>query len=617
MNQWEFAVTNRFQSDAFILFTNQLQFRDQNLLNWFVARPSAATVTPRFRGRTFWFGQSRVFTQTLYGGVRITPRPFAWVEPVIGAAWDQRPGAPQPDGTSPLRTDAGPALGARLYYEPPPKPTYRVRLLGDGAWQAITPRRGYHARVAGFAERLFETTRLASRLRMASVRRDTYQAVSILNRDTPPSETIEATTSDTLEVGVDLEMPVYRRLRLTSRLDFTINNRFIRGPRASEEVLFFETDFNRRAIDAEVALLYTKQQVTARLALQGSATTEERQLANRDALPPAEAAQKINLLRQADYDEGAFGLIANLRSPIGRRAVVTFDGSSRILRHDTPEVNRDDRDEIYHNAELGAIFFLSRYLEMDVKMFGSFYHTVYLKAERSAENTKQRSLRLRPTIRWKPSPRTRIRVGTEVRATYTVDDFVLPGRRPSDQSAREIRYAAEVEHDLPSGPRLMATGSYSDLRLGRLLWGDFAEIPFDTLRTYSAWLHVQTGQRIIADVGLRIFIRTDFDRSTSVRYRRLDAAGNVLRDENGQVLTGRISRPGRQWIEQIGPTASIMWSMNGASMVRLDGWLNVQHIRWQLYGDLPEASADEIIRAAERGTRKVIPNLLLTVVWNF
>ncbi|MFQ5572323.1 MAG: hypothetical protein ACE5G0_21820, partial [Rhodothermales bacterium] len=165
--------------------------------------------------------------------------------------------------------------------------------------------------------------------------------------------------------------------------------------------------------------------------------------------------------------------------------------------------------------------------------------------------------------------------------------------------------------------RLLGSGSYADLRLGRLLWDAFAEIPFDTLRTYSGWIHVQAGRRIMADIGLRVFIRTDFERVLTVRYPRVDEEGRELTDEQGDVLLSSISRPGRQSIEQIGPTAALIWSMGSGSAVRLDGWLNVQHIRRRLYGLLPEGSADRIRRAARRGTRKLIPNLSLSVVWNF
>ena len=615
---WDVALANRFLSDAFILFEDQLSFRDEDRLTWVARRSLGESYSAHLRGSTAWFGLSKTFTQEIYGGIRLTPSPYAWFEPAIGVAWDRRPGVPDVDGTPMRRLDTGPAYGVRLSLTPPPVDGYQLRLDGDGAWQVIAPRRGRNVRFQGSAERSFEKARLSSSARFASIRRDTYQAVSFLNRDVSeerPPETIEATSSDTIEVHVELDAPFYRGVRLLSQIDVAANNRFIRTHRAPEETLFFETDFNRRALDAEVGLIYETPGLMARLALQGGAATERRQLANREDLPPAEAAQKTNLLLQADYDEGTFGVQANARATLHPRVVLTFNGSSRIVRHDTPEANSDDRDEVYHNGLLGLRLRLSRYLQTDLTLFGSFYHTVYLKAERSAENAVQRSLRLRPTLHWTPSRRTRVRFTPEIRATYTVDDFVLPGRRPTDQSAREIRFETDIEQQVDGDLRLRATGSYADLRLGRLLWNDFAEIPFDTLRTYSGWIHVQVGRRLVTDIGLRFFIRSDFDRATRVRYPRVDEAGNELRDEAGQVLLTTITRPGRRSIEQAGPTAAIIWTM-GASSIRLDGWLNVQRVRSRLYGALPDAAADRIRRAARRGTRKVIPNLALTVVWN-
>lgn len=617
--RWQLDARNLFSSDAFLLFRDQLSFRDENLLHWTATRPLGRVLSARLRGHNGWYSQSRVFSQEVYAGVRYEPLPYAWVEPAFGMAWDRRPGV-APDRTlPPLRTDLGPAYGVRFAAAPPPQNGYVFSLEGEGAWQVITPRRGRALRLATSAEGTFEEARLGARFGVASVRRDAYEAVSFLNRDTGVdrlSETVEATTSDTLLAVLTLDTPFYLGTRLTSRLDLSSNNRFVRTYRAPTEALYFDTDFSRRAADAEVALHYERPRLSTRLAVRTGAEVERRQLANREDLPPTQAAQKANLLQQADSDRGLFSLHARARANPTARAVLSFDGSASILRHDTPEANPDDRDEVLHSAQLGLLYRFSRYVEADVRVFGTYFHTVYIDATRSAENNRQRSLRLRPGVQWSPSERTKVRLSTEVRATYTVDDFLLPGRRPKDQSARELRYDLEAEHDVGGGLRLLGEGSVSNLHLGRLLWDQFAEIPFDTLRTYSAWLRVQAGRTIVADVGVRIFVRTDFDRATSVRYPRRDAAGALLRDDAGQAVTATISRPGRTWIEQIGPTCAISWPMGNGSTLRLDGWLNVQHVRRRLYGGLPEATAADIRRAGQDGTRQVIPNVALTVLWN-
>lgn len=616
---WQVAAQNRFASDAFILFADQLSFRDENRFAWQATRP----LNPRFglhlRGQADWYSLGRVFSQQAYAGLRYQPHPTGWVEPLVGVALDQRPGAAAQSARPPLRTDIGPAVGMRFAWQPAPVDDYRFQVAGTSTWHRITPRQDRSVQVAGGVERAFAETQLAVTVVAATFRRDAYQAASFLNRD--PSaradETIEATTNDTLLASVRLDAPFLQHFRLTSQLDFGGMNRFIRTLGAQADALVFDTDFNRRTIDLDLGLAYQRPALTARLGLRTGAEVERRALANRDDLPPTQAAQKSNLLRQADYDEGALALRAHLLARPSARLAFSFDGTASIRRHDTPDLNPDDRDEIFYTGLLGLRYRFSRYFEADARLFSSYYHTVYLKAARSADNNVQRSLRLSPTLRWNPSPRTQIELQTEVRATYTVDDFVLPGRRASDQSARELRYAVEAEHDFGAGTRLRIRGGVSDLQLGRFLRDVFAEIPFDTLRTYDGWVRLQAGQRLVAEVGLRTFIRTDYQRSATVTYPQADADGGVLTDTLGAVLTTTISRPGRERILQIGPTCALIWPLRNGSTVRFDGWLTAQHVRQFLYGDLPEASADRIRRAAREGRRTLIPNLSVTAVWRF
>lgn len=614
---WALRLRNRFTSDAFLLFDDRLSFRDENQLAWELGRPLGGSFDTSVRGRAAWFSQSRVFSQELYSALRYRPSSHLWLEPAIGLAWDRRPGIGEGD-VSPLRLDAGPAYGMRIGWAPPELGGYRLRLDADGAWQVITPRRGRALRASGLAARSFENLRMEADLGLSSYRRDAYQAVSFLNRGVPTgrlSETVEATTSDTLQARVRVEAPLPRGFLVTTALNVGANNRGIRTLRAPGEALIFDTDFIRRAIEAEAGIGYERARTLFHVAVRGGAETEDRRITNREDLSPAQVAQKTTLLEQADYDQGHLEVQARGRLARGRTTLL-FDGTSSIVRRDTPESNLDDRDELYHNVQTGALVALSRYLEVDVKLYGSYYHTVYLKAARSGENNTQRSLRMRPSIRWRPSPRTELQLSPELRATYTVDDYTLPGRRASDQSARELRYDGRLEHDLGAGLILRASGSYSELQLGRLLWPRFAEIPYDTLRTYSGWVRLQAGRRVTAEVGLRFFIRSDFNRATQVRYARLDETGAVVRRDDGEIVRSSITRPGREWITQIGPTCALSVPALGGSTFRLEGWLNGQHVHQRLYGELPEATADRIQEAARAGTRRIFPNVSMAILWD-
>ncbi len=615
VQRWKLVVDNRFVSDAYVQFDNRLRFRDENILRLHAQRPVSRFLAAHVRGHMDWFGLSRAFSQGLYAGLRAAISPAAFVEPVIGAAADRRPGLVQEDGTLPQRLDVGPAFGARVGAQRVASEGYQLSLEGEAVWQQITPRRGHAVQLSSRAQRQFGDAELSTDLRIASRRRDNYQSASFLNRNVERGETIEATVSDTLDAALSISVPLYRGLRLLTQADLRVNRRRIRTNRAPEATLFFDTNFNRRALDAEFGVVYEAASVAAQLLVETTAATEQRRLTNGAMLPPAEAAQKSNLLLQADFNEGVFGLRGSARAIVLPGLSIALTGASRIVRHDTHEANPDDRDEVYHQGEVGLLWQMSRYLQAEMRLFGSWYHAVYLQAERSAENNVQRSLRLRPGIRWEPARDTRVRIASEVRATYTVDDFVLPGRRPTDQSAREIRIEAELEQRLWQDTDMRLTGSYADLHLGRLLWDSFAEIPFDTLRTYNAGFRMETGRRLRAGIGWRLYLRSDYDRAVTVRYSRVDASGDTQRDEEGRELMSAVTRPGRRWIRQMGPTAVITWQ-RGPSMLRLDAWANMQRVYHRLYGDLPEASADHIRASARKGTRRLTPMMTLTVIWS-
>jgi hypothetical protein len=614
---WNLAVSDRFRSDAFLLFDDRLSFRDLNSFRLSADRPLAASTRMVVRARSDWFSLSRVLSRSLYAGVAWSGEKAA-LTPLVGVAMDRRPGARTADGQTPIRSDIGPAYGITLAVPQREVGGYAVELAGEGYREHITPRRSSVARLRGSAERSFEQTRLRADIQMGTARRDAYQAASFLNRgDTGNrlSETVESTRSDTVNATLGLVAPLPAGLEMSGSIAFNANNRRVRTLRSPAEALVFDSDFNRRAVDVESGLSYRRGSTQIRMGVQAGAEIERRRLTNESSLPGTQAAQKRDLLRQADYDQGYLTLQATARLPLASKLVLLLDGSANTIRHDTPIINPDDRDELFFSGRLGILYRPSRVLEAEIQLLGTRYHTVYLKERRSAENNVQEGLRLRPGIRWRPSRRTRVFLNAEVRATYTIDDFTLPGRRPTDQSARELRYNLDLEHQFAADNRILAEAQFSDLRLGRFLDEVFAEIPIDTLRTYGGWIRLQTGSRVTAEIGLRFFIRTDYDRSATVRYPRVGLDGEPVLDAEGRTLESTISRPGRKRIAQIGPTAALVWPMRDG-VLRFEGWYTAQRVSRSLYGDLPEGSAAAIRKAARHGDRIIIPNLALSMRWN-
>ena len=119
----------------------------------------------------------------------------------------------------------------------------------------------------------------------------------------------------------------------------------------------------------------------------------------------------------------------------------------------------------------------------------------------------------------------------------------------------------------------------------------------------------------MADIGIRAFVRSDYNQNTSVTYGVVDAQGNPSVDPEGNLISATITRPGRNIIRQMGPTSSMLWPLNKRSSLRLDGWLIFQRVYQRLYGELPDASAKSIEAAARRGRLTVIPNMSMTIRW--
>ncbi len=617
---WRLDVSEEFRSDAYLLFDDRLSFRDENALHLDAMQAARSPVRLVVRGRSNWYSLSRVLAQSLAGGLLWEPFRGLRLEPSAGVVMDRRPGASVPGEPTPMRTDVGPGVGFRLDVPRREVGGYSVEAAGSADWHRIQPRRAGAVRLRADAGRTFERTTVEAEVFVASVRRDAYQAASFLNRDEALSraaESIESTRSDTMTATLRVDAPVAEGFTLGSRVILSANDRAIRTRRAPTEALFFDTDFRRQSAEAEVNARYAKGGVELRTSIEGGAETERRTLSNEDDLPGPQAAQKRDLLRQADYDRGFVTLRMDVRVPVGRRIILQADGSANGIRQDTPVINSDDRDEAFYSGRVGMLYRVDRTVDVDLQLFGTWYHTVYLKSARSAENNVQKSIRLRPAVRWRPSRATRMELSSEVRATYTVEDFVLPGRQPTDQAAREMRYDFSLEQDLGKGARLAADARYSDLRLGRFLEDVFAEIPYDTLRTYGGWIRLRTGSRMTGEIGARFFMRTDFDRSATVRYERTGEDGSILLDPEGRPVTTTISRPGRRTIMQIGPTCAVVVPLRSGAFLRFDGWMTVQRVSAKLYGDLPEGSEEVIRRAASRGTRTLIPNLAVTMQWTF
>ncbi len=595
----EMGLFHRFRSEAFGV--EQLQFRDEEHLRAYVLWGRL-----RLTGRLEYYGQGQGLFGMLASGYRLALPIGGWLEPGMGAVIDGKPGTTPPTGSPPMRVDAGPGVYIRGLWEGVPAPSLEGRVRMQGNWYVAAPRWGSEVRLSGELQRKSMSGELGLRMHFVHLRRDAYRALSFLNREAPgntSSEAVESALSDTLQGVLATRFSVHP-FQVRGMLEYLALLRRFRTRRAPAGALFFDTDYNRQELDAAAVLSYERPDRRFFVELRRGVGVEMRRLANREALPPAQAALKGELLRQAGFDQAYLQWRTELVWPIRTRLRMRMGHLSRILRYDTPEGNPDDRDEVLHRLSAGVQYVLRDGLTFRLQATGSFYHTVYLKAQRSAENTRQYHLRLIPEVAWKYRPDGRLQVTSEIRTTYTVSDFPRPGALSSDRSARELRYAFHWQQQIAPLYRLEAEGSWSHLNLGMLLWERFAEVPLDTLRTYSGWLRLQrTGPHAVG-LGWRWLIRGETQQATAVSYE----VGGESR---------LITRRGRVWIMQYGPTCSVHLPLGGGRTLQVEGWLQRQHVWKQLFGVLPEEEAAAVRQAARRGAVRWIPYLTLRTRWDF
>lgn len=608
---WRLFFANRFRSEAFLLNSRISELRDENVTLGRFSRQLSPVLAAIAFGEGNWFSHNAASTVEGYGGVRFSPRPFILFEPAVGLVIDRKPGLLLEGQTEPVVIrDTGPGLSITGRVTEQDIGGFKFGASTTNRWHFISPRFGRTSATEASARKDFERGLLTVDIRYANLVRQSYQASSFLNRfedATRTNDTIEATTSDTVDSGLRFEYPVSKTWNLVADARFSVNKRNVRTLRAPPGELFFDTNFDRQVADIRVMVRHESPRATVRLTAARGVAIERRGLDNADALPPGQAAQKSMVLRQADFDRGIFWIRGEIRKALSRSLSVRAVYRSSILRHDTPVVNLDDRDESLVDAELGATVSIRHNLQADMRLFGVQHHTVFIDASRSGENNKRRSLRFVPSMRWQPNESTDVELRTEVRAVYTTDDFSFPGQPRNDQSAREMKYRGSIRHQLAAGSVLTFDASHSRLLLGRFLREDFAEIPFDTVTTTSGWVRFEVGHRWRAEVGVRAFLRTDFERSLTVRYQPGDADDGLL-----DVIT----RPGRERLLQIGPTGAFSMPMTSGSEIRMTGWVQFQEVRLTLYGDLPPDDEEIIREAARNAERRAIPNLMISVLWN-
>jgi hypothetical protein len=423
----DFLLRNR-NSSRFFLFNNEprnVQKEHNAALDLKYALNEHLGLTSNVR--TFTFTNTGLRQDVLLAGVEFNPLNLGKINPSIGYMRDERSNRRDEGITWALKTNLNPLTLGETQFQP----------MVSAEVSYIDPRRFITTRYGTKSTYQFEDLfDMRSEVWFGNARRDSYQATSLLNR--AESNFIESIEADTTYAAVSLNFPLTNRL--LAQIDAVgLNNirRVLNYPlEDNPDVILFDSKSLRQHVDVTTTIKYPTNKYQINAGLAWSIQVRESQLINTEGLPADQVRRRAEILENSNFTQTRLELFTNNQLRITPRYAVSFDAATSILRYDTPEVNKDNRDEFAFLFRLRNQFELTEEFTTAFTLAGEAFHYVYLFSERSIENNWRRSIRLIPEIVWRPNEYLTYRQTFLVRANYTVEDYEIPGRQKADQSAQ-------------------------------------------------------------------------------------------------------------------------------------------------------------------------------------
>lgn len=594
----EIQVSNRFQTSLFLLNGNAENIQDRNDASVNIQTPlnDQFSVTGRFN--SFRFSVTDVATDQGSFGLRYSSD-WGSIEPSLGIMRDARSG----------QDNQGLALGLRASTKP----------LKAENFTATPNLSLYHANIN---PRTFTTLslnsnftyhqddfRLKGDLKLGRSVRESFQPSNFLN--VTLGNAVESIQTDTTAISAQAQFPVLARGQgLLSVYGLSKARQFTN--RADEEVLRDIIDSRFSSLIGEVQFRIDYPIGNHRVYAQSGyqARQEEANLINIDRLAGDLINRRRNILQNTVFDESRLSLRGGALLQAHPRSRWELAGQISLLRYDTPEVNFDDRDELFFSFLVQNHYKFSDEFSSTITLAGEATHNVYLFSQRSAENNWRRSLRLVPEFRWLRENKFDIRQRFLIRANYTVFDFGEDGVNQNDQASREWISDTQANIHITRNWRVDPRVSRSELRIGRLDWKNFSETPLDTLITWDSQLMLtRLFEGGLVSLGFRYFQKTDFQPISELRIE--------LTQPDGSTQTVIRRAPGKLITQQFGPAIDVQFPFITRHELILKGWLQIQRIRQKLYTEFPDELRSTFRRAERDFPRRSIPNMELVARFYF
>lgn len=466
----------------------------------------------------------------------------------------------------------------------------------------ISPRSLQTYRWMLFPRLEIENFSMEGNINLARTIRDSYQASSFFNRET--SDFVESVRTDTTGVQLTLFFPLLDKYQSRLDIDYLNQVRRVTNLPLSDQIeqTLFDTKITRQLFSLRFQTTFPYRNSRFIQGASFSIGSREAQLVNTENLAEDQVRRRSEILLNSNFDQTRFEVFTVNTIKVGEFNETLLSGNISIMNYDTPSINKDDRDELFYQLRVRNKHEFSDYFSTLLTVAGESVHTVYLFAQRSIENNWRRSIRLIPELEWSPARWLDIRQQFLVRANYTVEDYEILGREKNDQVSREFAMNTMGNIQLNQDLSIHLKISRSELRVGRLLWNEFREIPTDTLITYdlSAMLTHRTGM-LQSSVGLRYFLKYDYLPRATLNVNDINDDGNII-------IRTRTA-PGRQTTVQWGPLVTIRLPMYSNNELYINGWYQMQSVSQRLYTNYPEELEVLFKQAERKKNRRVYPNL--------
>ncbi len=191
---------------------------------------------------------------------------------------------------------------------------------------------------------------------------------------------------------------------------------------------------------------------------------------------------------------------------ISRKDQIGFSLFQRKLSYNTPsDENFDDRDELLSIMRLSYNRKITPYFNWFMNLEGSFNHLVYIFSERSANNSKRRTLKLSSGGRYNTEKVSSLNEAI-VSANYTTYDFEELRPNLKSFSFRQFTVRDSSYIDIYNKTGMLIEGYIKLSEQGDFYWNNFSSTPQRYIEElYFEPKLVKTYNNISFSSGLRIF----------------------------------------------------------------------------------------------------------------